>query len=372
MAWLGNLLSPITVAFLVIVTGYFIGRIKICGISLDLAGVLVVAVGCGFGITATALGDDPLYVANMQSYMKMFSSFGTALFVSVVGITAGYSMHSTHRRDGIAAMIGGGMVAAGIAVMKGIAAVDTNISISSLLGILCGALTTTPGLSAVCELPGIVSEEAVLGYGGAYLFGVVFTVLFVQMIARRGQESPRVMARKKEASKGAFGGLIQICLTVILGNLIGCVELPIIRFSLGSSGGILCAGLLLGGAVWSRFPEKTAASDSMGLFRNLGLVLFFVGAGIPAGMQLQNGFDLRTIVYGMLMTVAPILAGCLLCGIFSRKCKITPSSVVAGGMTSTPAIGVLMRKSREISLSEYSFSYVGALGVIVVGVRFLA
>ena len=42
-----------------------------------------------------------------------------------------------------------------------ISIVDTNIDKSILSGMLCGALTSTPGLSAICESIGINSENAI-------------------------------------------------------------------------------------------------------------------------------------------------------------------------------------------------------------------
>lgn len=45
-------------------------------------------------------------------------------------------------------------------------------------------------------------------------------------------------------------------------------------------------------------------------------------------------------------------------------------SIVCGGMTSTPAIGVLMRKNKSrVDITAYSIAYVGALFAMVVVVR---
>ncbi len=374
MTWLENLLSPITITFLIIAVGYFIGKIKIFNISLDLAGVLIMAVFVGFLITITPLGDNPRFVSNVQLYMKMFSSLGTALFVSVIGISAGYSITAKDRRDWISAMIGGGMTVIGIMTMRIIALMDSNISNSSLFGILCGALTTTPGLSAVCEQKGIVAQQAVLGYASAYLLGVVFTVVLVQIIARNTQKTPCISntAETDKNSKATFGGLIQICLAVIFGNLFGCIEIPILHFSLGSSGGILCVGLLLGNIIRVNFPDSKAAPNLLNLLRNFGLVLFFVGAGLPAGIQFHSGFDFKAVIYGAFITLVPLISGYLFCLTFSKSLQITASSVLAGGMTSTPAIGVLIQSNKEVCLSEYSFSYVAALITIMISMRMFA
>lgn len=51
MQFLSSLISPITSAFFVIIIGYYIGRIKIHWFSLDLAGILIVAVAAGYLIS---------------------------------------------------------------------------------------------------------------------------------------------------------------------------------------------------------------------------------------------------------------------------------------------------------------------------------
>ncbi len=48
MMVLNSLLSPLSIAFLVIILGYYLGRVKIFKVSLDLSGVLIVAVFVGW------------------------------------------------------------------------------------------------------------------------------------------------------------------------------------------------------------------------------------------------------------------------------------------------------------------------------------
>lgn len=374
MSWIQVILSPITLTFLIIVAGYYLGRIRAFNISLDLAAVLIAAVAAGAVFTVTPLVYDGAYMASMQSNMKTLSSLGTSLFVSAIGIISGYSVRKDSIKSSVSyTILGAAMTVCGMIAMKVISAIDSDISYSSLLGILCGALTSTPGLSAVCELPHVISEEATLGYGSAYLFGVMFAVLFVQIITRK--DSSRTdnvqQAKDQDTYTGVLGGLIQICLTVVIGNLIGSIELPIIKFSLGSLGGILCAGILVGCIVQSLIPGKRASEKSIGLYRNLGLVLFFVGSGVPAGIRFEDGFHLKWIIYGVIITVAPILAGYLMCKVILKTSDRKTASIIAGGMTSTPAIGVLLKNQRAYDLSLYSSVYIGALLMMTIGVRAL-
>ena len=146
MAMLSNLLSPLSVTFIVIIFGYLIGKIKFAKISLDLSGVLIVAVQMGWLLSVIASHSVMINLTEYEANMKLFSSFGTALFVSSIGLSTGGILDFRNKKDMKAIAIGSLMVCSAFVAMKIISAVDTNVSGSKLLGALCGALTTTPGL----------------------------------------------------------------------------------------------------------------------------------------------------------------------------------------------------------------------------------
>ena len=359
MAVLSNLLSPFSVTFIVIILGYLIGKIKFAKISLDLSGVLIVSVLIGWMLSAIALHSSVVNVIEYETNMKFFSSFGTALFVSSIGLSTGGILDFREKKDMKAIAIGSLMVCSAFVVMKIISLLDKNISESKLLGVLCGALTTTPGLSTACELQNIVSNDVILGYGCAYLFGVIATVLFVQAISNKSMDISNKKSEIKEPheNKCALHGLLQIGGVIVLGRAIGNIE--IMNFSLGVSGGMLCVGIVVGVIVKKLFSTKSLTTTMVTPFRNMGLVLFFVGNGIPAGMQLTAGVELNMIFYGVLMTIVPIISGTVLYRLFFKD--RLPATTIAGGMTSTPAIGVLAEKHNNISLSKYALAYLGAL-----------
>ncbi len=367
MTVLSNLLSPISIAFIVIIVGYIIGRIKFAKISLDLSGVLIVAVFVGWMLSLTASPWTIVDVAEYEANMKFFSTFGTALFVSSIGLSTGGILDVRKWKDAKATLVGSLMVVSAFATMRVISLVDMNITISKLLGSLCGALTTTPGLSAACELKNVISEEITLGYGCTYLFGVVSTVLFVQITTRKLNTIRDDDKREADGcdNKAGLSGLIQIGCTVILGRLIGSIK--ILSFSLGNSGGMLCAGIVIGLIIKKYFTEKLVTTKELTPFRSTGLVLFFVGNGIPAGMQIYGGFDVKMVLYGALMTIIPIVFGVILHKLFFNESLA--ATTIAGGMTSTPAIGALAEKHSNISLSRYALAYFGALITIVILIR---
>lgn len=366
MKWIDCVVSPVSIAFAIIIFGYYFGKIKIGGVSFGLAGVLITAVIMGCIFSSCKWLSNMLNTSEFRVSMGIYSSLGTALFVSVIGLTAGYLLDVRKNKAIKSMLVGSLMVVSAVAFMKIITFIDTKVSYSKLVGALCGALTTTPGLSAVNELAHVVADEATLGYGCTYLFGVIAIVLYVQIKTRRTQGVYQNKTQDVVMNPVALGGLIQIGIIVFVGRLIGSVDF--FGFSLGDAGGILCTGIVLGVIVQRYLPQKIASVKTLEAFRQLGLVLFFVGNGVPAGMSFQNGFEIRIVVYGIMMTIIPIMVGEILCRAINRECS---AEMIAGGMTSTPAIGILVQKCVPVQLSGYSMAYVGALLTIIVLVRIL-
>lgn len=69
-------LTPRVLMFLVITAGYYLGKIKIHGISLDLDAVLICAVAAGWLISVSPLRDETAYLSSMVGAMN----FPSALF----------------------------------------------------------------------------------------------------------------------------------------------------------------------------------------------------------------------------------------------------------------------------------------------------
>lgn len=357
-------LSPTTLVFAVIVFGLCIGRLKVWHISLDMAAVLIVAVAVGGVLRLCGIENDPMQMMQLQSYMETLSSVGSAIFVSMIGISTGYAFQKGQIKEKLCAvLLGAAMVASAFGVMHLMEHLGLDISHSLLLGTLCGALTTTPGLSMICENPNVISADAILGYGCAYLIGVVFTVLFVQCIVRR-QDAPSFELNREqdEHTQPSFGGIFQLSISILFGIMIGSIKIN--GFSLANTGGILCVGILIGILTRIFRHERCITAKQSSTIKALGLLMFFVGNGIPAGLQLHREFSLTTVCIGAILSVTPLLAGWILSRVLFQKKHMAVASILAGGMTSTPAIGVLSSK-KDVSYEEYSFAYLGALLCII-------
>lgn len=372
------LLSPVVLTFAIIIAGYYLGKIRICDISLDLSGVLIAAIISGAFIAIAAERYYDVYIDSIayDSFylsMKNLSSLGTALFVSAVGVSSGYMLTSgTKLRSVKCLFIGIAMAAVSFITVRAIGALDSSADRSVLMGILCGAMTSTPGLSAVNELEGTDVYLSTAGYGCAYLFGVIGVVLFVQICLKKQRRLCKYTIKAGDNSdpKAELYGIIQIALAIVFGTIIGSLEIPFVDFSLGTSGGILCSGMLIGFVVSKAADDRKVSKSNISIIRSLGLVFFFVGSGVPAGMNLSEIIEIKYVAYGLIITAAAMISGFLLAYLLNGSDLISLLCSVCGGMTSTPAIGVMCRQCDcEDELAEYSLAYVGALFAMVVGVR---
>ena len=183
-----SFLTTLFFVFLIAALGYLIGGVEIKGISLGTAGVLLIALV--FGIIANNVGSFELggktielFGDTVKPLYSMISSIGTALFVTAVGLIAGPKFFRSMNKSSLAYLLMGIVIialgiAAAIVVMK-----ISGISSSLVAGLLTGALTSTPGLSAAKDAA--ADPDAVTaGYGIAYIFGVLGVVLFVQVVPK--------------------------------------------------------------------------------------------------------------------------------------------------------------------------------------------
>ena len=141
-----NLLS------LIIVVGYAIGKIQIHNISIGISGILFTAIAIGFFVNSLVPEVHNDTIHSIKNTMKMLSNLGMSLFISAIGLQAGLHMKGKFKGSLIAFIIGVIMSMSGVLTMLLISKLDETISYSVLLGVLCGSLTSTPGLSTVCEL----------------------------------------------------------------------------------------------------------------------------------------------------------------------------------------------------------------------------
>lgn len=368
MSCLTILLSPLNLLFFMIVAGLAIGRIRIKSISVGIAGILFAAIFIGFLMNKLIPNESREIIANAQSTLKTFSKLGTALFVSVIGLQTGFSIKNHSKNSVFAFVIGWLMSLSGVAVMLLLSLLDKSINYASLLGILCGALTSTPGLSSVCERVSSGSENAVMGYGCSYLFSVILVVFFAQLFSKRCTDNSKSVSQQQEPKSKIYPESIVICLTALLGNILGSIKISTLSF--GTTACTLMVGLIVGYGFIKVSKKSIVSNQCLNVFRNLGLALFFVGTGFSTGTQ-DIAFDIRSILYGMLITLSAIVCGWGLCKLVEGKYPLHQGFIIAGGVTSSPAYGVLSSITTKSSVNCFSFSYFGALISLIVAIQFI-
>lgn len=153
--------------FLIVALGFMLGRIKIKGLSLDVSAVIFIALLFGhFGVIIP----------------KELGNFGLVLFIFTIGIQAGPGFFDSFRSKGKTLIIitmliisSACLTAVGLKYAFGI---DT----PSVVGLVAGALTSTPGLAVAIDSTN--SPLASIAYGIAYPFGVIGVILFVKLLPK--------------------------------------------------------------------------------------------------------------------------------------------------------------------------------------------
>ena len=183
-------LSFIFIVFAIGTIGYLVGGIKIKGIELGTAGVLLVALLYGIlthYIPSFTIAEKEIFLFNdkIKGNFGLVSNIGTALFVTAVGLIAGPKFFRSFNRSTLSYILLGIIIIAiggGTAVLFTI--LDKNMTSSMAVGLLTGGLTSTPGFSAGKECVQAIEEDVTAGYGIAYLYGVLGVVLFVQLVPK--------------------------------------------------------------------------------------------------------------------------------------------------------------------------------------------
>lgn len=158
-------MSNLMIVALTMTIGYLLGRVKVKGLSLGTSGILLAALVLGhFGFVVS----------------PDIKNIGLACFVTAVGIIAGPTFFENFKK-GALQYIFLGFLTIGIGAAVCVAVIKiSGLPTPLALGLLNGALTSTPGLAAALEATG--DPIASVGYGIAYPFGVLGVVLFVQVL----------------------------------------------------------------------------------------------------------------------------------------------------------------------------------------------
>ncbi|MCR4921733.1 MAG: putative transporter [Bacteroidaceae bacterium] len=175
----------------VISVGIGLGRLKLRGISLGVTFVLFVGIVAGhFGFTGT------------MSVLNFVQDLGLILFVYCIGLQVGPGFFESLKAGGIRM----NLLAIGVIVLNiiccialfyivfydgGMSTKDNSTNLAMMVGVLCGAVTNTPGLGAATEACSQVfgngAPAIASGYACAYplgVLGVMLAMLIIRYLCR--------------------------------------------------------------------------------------------------------------------------------------------------------------------------------------------
>ena len=409
MVLFGGILSIKTISFLVFCVfliaglGYLLGRITIKGVSLGTAGVFIVALlfGAFFydidkegnivgGLAKQLMVGNKSYVSNA---LKIVENLGLILFVTSVGFIAGPSFFGDLKKNfksyillGLIIIVIGGLSCAAC-IWFDYKVFDRPLEeISAMLvGLLSGSLTSTPAFSAA---KATVTDSALftanqledivaVGHGIAYLFGVIGVVLFVQLVpkfekADMDLERQKLSESAPEAPSKLSGSELQLdplgfcafSLVAILGVLVGSFKFG--NFSLTTTGGCLILALVFGHFQKIGKVCIMPKTETLQVFRELGLMLFLIGAGVAGGASFVKYFEWVYFIYGIIMTMLPMIIGFIFAKYVLKLNLLNNLGSICGGMTSTPALGTLIGTAKtEKVAGAYASTYPIALVAVV-------
>lgn len=186
MNWIENLIwgegvahSIMLFAF-VIAAGIILGKIKIKGISFGITFVLFAGIFAGhFGLKVN------------HEVLHFMKEFGLILFVYSVGLQVGPGFFSSFKKGGLQL----NLLATSIVVLGAATTIilhyATDIPMATMVGIMSGAVTNTPGLGAAQEayrdIQGSNDSSIAMGYAVAYplaVVGIIGSVILLRYIFR--------------------------------------------------------------------------------------------------------------------------------------------------------------------------------------------
>ena len=165
----------------VIAVGVLLGKIKFFGVSLGVTFVLFTGIVCGhFGFTG-----------NTQ-ILNFMQDFGLILFVFCIGLQVGPSFFTSFKKGGVSMnVVAVGVVLLNVLVALGLYyALGGRIELPMMVGILCGAVTNTPGLGAANEALSQLSYDGpqiAMGYACAYplgVLGIIGSIILIRLLCR--------------------------------------------------------------------------------------------------------------------------------------------------------------------------------------------
>jgi putative transport protein len=184
---------------LTIAIGIALGKLHFKGVSLGFTWILFI----GILLSHFGMRINPI----ISSFLK---EFGLILFVYSIGLAVGPGFFSTFKRGGIALnLLALSLVLLGVLITLAIHFI-TGTPITAMVGILCGAVTNTPGMGAAQQAAeaavGTPDQSIAAGYAVAYplaVIGVIGVITFMKNLFKVDFKDEEKLLEKLENAKDA-------------------------------------------------------------------------------------------------------------------------------------------------------------------------
>ncbi len=210
--WGGGVAHSVVILALVIAFGVILGKVKISGVSLGVTGILFVGIAFSY------------FGMNIDEHLMHFlKEFGLILFVYSIGLQVGPGFFSSFRKGGITL----NKLAVLVVVLGVVTTVllyyATGLPMTTMVGVMSGAVTNTPGLGAAQQAfsdlhAGADAPDIATGYAVAYPLGVVGAILTLLSL----RYLLRIDVHREEEAAGlgtdALKDLTTRCLSVEISN----------------------------------------------------------------------------------------------------------------------------------------------------------
>lgn len=228
MNWFTDLITGTSIAHAVLVLsgvvalGVLLSRIKICGVSLGVTWILFVGIVAGhFGLSVNA---------DILNFVK---EFGLILFVYSVGLQVGPGFFSSFKKGGLTLNAVAVMIVLISVLLAYIIHLVTGTSLITMAGVLCGAVTNTPGLGAAqqsyVEATGVADPSIAMGYAVAYPLGVVGIVMSIVLVKSlfgmsMEKELEKASSSSADAAKMATKYSVEVKNSAVIGKTIAALH----------------------------------------------------------------------------------------------------------------------------------------------------
>ncbi len=173
--------QAILILSLCIITGLWLGQVKLGTISLGVGGVLFSSIAVGhFGFVID------------KHVLHFAREFGLILFIYSIGMQVGPGFIDSLKRSGLRLNLMAAMIVLMGTVITGVIFILFDIPVAVLVGLYSGAVTNTPSLAASTQMfadfyPDLdaiaaAGSQAGIGYAAAYPFGILGIILVMILV----------------------------------------------------------------------------------------------------------------------------------------------------------------------------------------------